>query len=52
MTIQLDELRERTDELLAMRPAEVTAETTWLVGELEKIKEVLAALLDYLASKE
>ena len=52
MAVQLDELRERMDELLATQPAEVTPEITWLVGELEKVKQVLLTLIDYLATKE
>lgn len=48
--VELDELRARAEELLITRPAEVTTESEWLVAELEKNKQVLVALIDYLLS--
>lgn len=50
--VALETLRERAEQLLVVRPAEVTPETTWLVEELEKNKQVLLGLIDYLLSSE
>jgi len=46
--IELDELRDRAEQLLMTRPAEVTPEAEWLVGELEKNKQIMIGLIDYL----
>ncbi len=51
MAVQLDELRERAEGLMMTHPAEVTQEMTWLVGELESMKDVLLTLIDYLAAE-
>lgn len=48
----LEELRERALELMQARPAETTPEATWLVGELERHKDVLLGLIDYLLTEE
>lgn len=44
----LTQLRERAEEMMVSRPAETTPEMTWLVQELERNKQVLIALIDYL----
>lgn len=48
----LDDLRERALELVETRPAETTPESTWLVAELERSKEVLLGLIDFLLTEE
>lgn len=48
----LDDLRERALELVETRPAETTPEATWLVAELERSKEVLLGLIDFLLTEE
>ncbi|HWB72865.1 MAG TPA: hypothetical protein VG452_11660 [Egibacteraceae bacterium] len=44
----LEELRERAEEMLLSRPAETTPELSWLVAELERQKQVVLGLIDYL----
>lgn len=48
----LEDLRERALELVETRPAETTPEATWLVAELERNKEVVLGLIDYLLTEE
>lgn len=48
----LEDLRERAMELMMMRPAETTPEAQWLVAELERNKEIILGLIDYLLSEE
>lgn len=48
----LEELRERALELVQTRPAETTPEATWLVAELERNREVLLGLIDFLLTEE
>jgi hypothetical protein len=50
--MELDDLRERALELMQTSPAEITPEAAWLVAELEKHKEVLVGLIDYLITTE
>lgn len=47
----LEDLREQAIELVTTRPAETTPEATWLVGELERNKEILLGLIDYLLAE-
>lgn len=48
----LEDLRERAMELVMTRPAETTPEAQWLVAELERNKEVLIGIIDYLLTAE
>ncbi|HVM14862.1 MAG TPA: hypothetical protein VM287_11115 [Egibacteraceae bacterium] len=48
----LEDLRERALEMVVARPAETTPEATWLVGELERNKEVVLGIIDYLLTDE
>lgn len=50
--MELDDLRERVEGMLTVRPAETTREMTWIVAELESVREILLALIDHLASQE
>ncbi|MGH9184131.1 MAG: hypothetical protein ACRDZ9_10075 [Acidimicrobiales bacterium] len=50
--VELDELRERAEDMLTTRPAEVTPEASWLVAELEKNKQVIVGIIDYLLVRE
>lgn len=51
-TQTLEDLRERALELVETRPAETTPEATWLVAELERNKEVVLGLIDYLLTED
>lgn len=48
----LEDLRERALALVETRPAETTPEATWLVSELERNKEVMIGLIDFLLTEE
>lgn len=46
--IQLEEVRDRVQELMRTQPAETSPELTWLVEELERHKTILLDIVDHL----
>ncbi|MDP8971376.1 MAG: hypothetical protein M3N52_12945 [Actinomycetota bacterium] len=48
----LMQLRERAEDMVVSRPAETSPEMTWLVQELERNKQVLLGLIDYLLMQD
>lgn len=50
--MQLDEARERINELMRTQPAETSPELTWLVEEMDRHKTILMEIVDYLIMKE
>jgi hypothetical protein len=51
-TQHLEDLRERALQMVEARPAETTPEATWLVSELERNKEVVLGIIDYLLTQD
>lgn len=48
MSVQLDEVRNRIQELMRTQPAETSPELEWLVQEMDRHKTVLMDIVDYL----